>query len=866
MAIRFGLSNGLTVVFEEQHASKVVAMQVWVKAGSADERPDQAGLAHLHEHMLFKGTASRGPGEVAAAIESKGGEINAWTSFDQTVYHAVIASRFAREALEVLADVVRRSRFDPDELAREIAVVCEEIKRSEDTPARRASRDLFSALYQVHPYRFPVLGTPETVRSFTREKVLEFYERHYAPKNAVLSVVGDLTEAEVRRHAEALFDGDWGRPYPGSVARAVEPPLSGRRFVLREDDVKESYLNLAFQIPDVLHEDTPALDLLAIVAGQSYSGRLLLEVKRRRGLVHEIHASAYTPKDPGMFVASMALGKEQPLGPALEATCEVLEGLRSSPVGAEELARAKALIESDAVYGRETVQGLARKLGFYETGNGGIEAEARYYQQIAQVSAERLREVARRYLSFDRCVVTALVPNGTAFTREETESILDRARPAPGPAAQAQATNAPVPVRVTQTLRAKSSREGLIEHTLGNGARLLIREEGAVPLFAIRAAFFGGVRLELPAENGISALHARLLTKGTRTLDVEEIARRIDAAAGSLGGNAGRSSVGLRGEFLSRHFEEGFALFADCLMHPAFPEDQLERERALLLQDIAAREHKPSALAIELFAKTLYQTHPYRLSVLGEHESVAALGPAALQAFHARLCHPSRMVLAVVGDVDADRVIALAEEHFGHAPPPPGPISSPAPEPLPDSPREASLTLARAQSHLVVGFLGLSIDDPDRPALEVLTSVLSGQGGRLFLELRDKRSMAYSIGASAFEGIEPGYFVVRMGTSPEKVEAALEGIRAELTRIREEPVPEPELDRARQHVIGSHEIGLQRNGARAGLFALDALYGLEQSSFFGHAERIAKVTADDVQRVARRLIDFQRCVVTRVGP
>ncbi|MHB8873028.1 MAG: M16 family metallopeptidase, partial [Myxococcaceae bacterium] len=195
MSVRYRLDNGLTVVFDEQHAARVAAFQVWVKVGSADERPDQAGLAHLHEHMLFKGTEKRGPGEIAREIEAHGGEINAWTSFDQTVYHIVIASQFARLGLDIVGDAVRRSAFDPAELARELEVVCEEIKRSADTPARRASRDLFATAYQHHPYRHPVIGTEASVRGFTREKILEFYRGHYAPSNMVLAAAGDFTEA-----------------------------------------------------------------------------------------------------------------------------------------------------------------------------------------------------------------------------------------------------------------------------------------------------------------------------------------------------------------------------------------------------------------------------------------------------------------------------------------------------------------------------------------------------------------------------------------------------------------------------------------------------------------------------------------------
>jgi zinc protease len=178
----------------------------------------------------------------------------------------------------------------------------------------------------------------------------------------------------------------------------------------------------------------------------------------------------------------------------------------------------------------------------------------------------------------------------------------------------------------------------------------------------------------------------------------------------------------------------------------------------------------------------------------------------------------------------------------------------------------AKKVLQRAQAHVVLGFQGARVNDPWRRSLEVLSSILSGQGGRLFTELRDKRSMAYSVGSYSVEGLDPGYFAVYIGTSPEKVDAALEGIRVELAKVRDAPVTQVELDRARQNLVGTHEIGLQRNGARAGLLALDTLYDLKLENFSHYAERISRVTAEDVQRVARRLIDFERSVQVTVGP
>lgn len=867
MTVRYRLENGLTVVFEEQHTAKVAAFQVWVRAGSADERPDQAGLAHLHEHMLFKGTATRGPGEIARTVEMHGGEINAWTSFDQTVYHVVTASQFARIGLEILGDAVRNPAFDEHELAREIEVVCEEIKRSEDSPPRRASRDLFATAYTVHPYQRPVIGWEDTVRGFTREKVLEFYRQHYVPPNLVLSAAGDIQEAALREWVEVIFGGEWGRPSRGPMPRDPEPPSSARRYRLRPDDVKEVHFTLAFPIPNVMHEDTPALDALAMLAGQGEASRLALEVKRKRGLVNDVQAWAYTPKDPGLFTVSFTLPPEK-LSSALEETMRVLARLRTTEVMLDELRTVQALIESENVYQRETVQGLARKLGFYESSGGGIEREAIYYEKVAGLTAENVREVAERYLRFDRLVATSLLPHGTRLAPEEVDAIADRvlAESPRTESPRAPRPSAPAPMRITAPLLARPNADGLFVEKLPSGATVIVREEAAVPLFALRAAFLGGVRFERAADNGLTSLLARTLTRGTPSRDAEEISKLIDELAGSLSASSGRNSVTVRGDFLSRHFERAFELFADVLRHPTFPEPELERERALLLQDILTRDDKPSGVAFDLFARTLFDRHPYRLPMLGDRAAVERVTREAIIEWHQRHMDPSQMVLAVVGDVRASEVIELARRAFGETTGRAAPAPRIEVDPPLAAPRQSVQSLARAQSHLVLGYRGARVTEPWRRTLEVMCTVLSGQGGRLFVELRDKRSLAYSVSSYAVEGIDPGYFAVYMGTSPEKVEAALAGIRSELARLRDERVSEEELLRAKRHLVGTHEIGLQRNGSRAALLALDHLYGLGAEPFIRYAEEIFAVTAEDVEEVARRVIDFDREALAIVGP
>jgi zinc protease len=867
MADRYALDNGLTVVFEEEHAAKVAAFQVWVNVGSADEREDQAGLAHLHEHMLFKGTARYGPGEIAHTIEALGGEINAWTSFDQTVYHIVIASPFAKEGLAVLGDAVRSSTFDAGELSREIEVVCEEIKRSQDAPSRRASRDLFSTAFTVHPYRRPVIGWEETVRSFSRDKVLEFFERHYAPSNMVLSVAGDLKPEQLRSWVEEIFGGDWGRKYAGAMKRPVEPPSSAQRILLRKDDVKEAYVNLGFLTPSALHPDAPALDVLAMILGQGDAARLPLQVKRKRPLVNEIYAYSYTPKDAGLFMASMTVPAER-VADALAETTKVLSQVTREPPSVDELSTVQALVETDAIYQRETVQGLARKMGYFQTALGSIDEEARYYEKVARLTPEDLHRVAQRYFNFDAAVLTALLPPESQLSEADAKQILSRSSKEEDGANYSRKSKRPSlgGIHVTSPLSEHSRPGELHIETLPSGARILVREESAVPLFAIRAAFLGGTRFETVSDNGLTPLLARMLNRGTPERDAEEISKLVDELGGTLIGIGGRNSMSLRGEFLSKHFDEATELFAQCLLTPSFPEQDFEREQRLLIQDILTREDKPSGLAFDLFAQTLFEKHPYRLSTLGEKDSVEKLTPAALAAHHAQYMDPSQLVLCVVGDVKTDEVLKRAHSYFGKgrgkaAPP----VRIPA-EQKPTAPRSRKKTLQRAQSHLVYGFLGLTVSDPQRRALEVLSMVLSGQGGRLFRELRDKRSMAYSVYSFAVEGVDPGSFSIYIATSPEKTDAALEGIREELRKIREEPVTAAELDRAKRHLIGSHEIGLQRNSARAALLALDACYGLGGENFFHYQRQVEAVTADDVLAIARRIIDFDASALALVGP
>lgn len=841
------LPNGFELLVLPNRAAPVVAMDLWIRAGSASELPGQEGLAHVVEHMLFKGTEGRGPGQIAAEVEGLGGEINAFTSFDHTVYTLTLASRFAEQGLDILADAVFRSRFDPAELEREKLVVLEEIKRGRDHPQLRLSRLLFEQAYRVHPYGRPVIGFEDTVRAFRSEDCRAFVKRWYRPGNMVLVVAGDVDRAELARFAERWFDGGpRGRPRP--IPRPREPRPEGVRVSLEDREVTEVYLSLAFPGPSARSPDVAAVDLLAALLGQGEASRLHHRVKLERNLVRGVAAGAYTPRDSGLVYASAVADPER-ADEALAAVLHEVFRLRHEPVGNRELERARLMLEAEFVYQRETVQGQAEKAGFFHLVLGSVEAEERYLEALRGVGPAEVMAAAKRYLRPERAVVVGLQPKGAG---------LEPARVARRVAAAAEEAR-----RVHR--RSAAVRREWVCHRLANGARLIVKTNPHVPLVAVRVGCLGGLRREPAEKAGLYHLLSRAWTRGTATRNVYEIAHAMDALGGEVEGFSGRNSFGLRAEFLARYAEDGFELLAEILSHPTFPEGEVEKVRQDTLAGIRARRDNPSGFAFRRFEAALYGDHPFGRDVLGTEEAVRALTADDLRAFYRLALQPDELAVAVVGDVSPDRVIEFWERALEEVTP------AEAVPPDPTSPRPPARAVHREaspfeQSHVVVGFLGARITDPDRHALRVIDALLNGQGGRLFRRLRDERGLAYAVTSVCVEGLDPGYLAGYIATAPDRAEEAREGILAEMVRLAEEPPDRDELERARRKLVGAFEIALQSNQVQATQMALDEIYGLGHRHLEAFADRIFAVDARAVQEAARRYLRPEHCVSVVLGP
>ncbi len=880
--VTFRLSNGTSVVFEESRLSPVVAVQAWIRAGAGDEPQSLAGIAHVVEHMLFKGTARRGVGQVAREVEAAGGEINAWTSHDETAVHVVLPRSAIALGIDVIADVLQNSRFDATEFSRERQVVLEEVGQGFDDPDRMAGTDLFAAVYDVHPYGRAVIGQVATVAALTRADLVRFYRRNYGARNLTLVVTGDFDPIAVRRQIERAF----GRMRPGQapLARIAQPVQRRCRVIAVRRDVKESQLLLAFRGTRVDDDDIVALDLLAVALGQGESSRLHLALVRGRELLHGASAYLFTGRDPGLFVVtgSLVSGKPRAAGRALRALLDELERVCDHEISSEELARSRTLLESQRVFDRESTQGMARKLGFFASTVGDARFETRYLERLGAVSASEVLRVARAYLDPRALTVFAQLEGGAPIRAESTPKPFagrdvtisrDLRRVAlrfreSDEAGRGKGVEPAQPARARGS--AKQARAGhapdVTVTRLASGTQLLVLRDASLPMVALRAAWVGGLRYEDASSNGASSLIASLLTRGTENHDAEAIARQVEGMAGSLSGHAGRNSLGLEAEFLTKHLEPGLELFAECLAHSTFPDRELDHERRQAHEALRQQQDDVATVAFRLFERTLYGEHPYALDPIGNARALSSLSRARVRRFFRDRYHPERVTIAAVGDVDP---AALARRLTDLLPGKSGRAAPPAPDPTLsrlDGGRLAMVPLEREQAHLVLGFPGVTLRDPDRFALEMLAQILSGQGGRLFSEIREKRGLVYNIGAFSMEGLDPGYFAVHAASGPTRIATVLTHVRAELSRICREGIRATELVNVRRHLTGGHAIGLQRRSALAATLALHEAYGLGWSAYREYRERLERVQVADLQRVAQKYWDPRKEVVCVVGP
>ena len=829
------LDNGLILIVREDHSAPVVSAQAWCRAGSVHEgKWLGAGLSHVLEHMLFKGTTTRPGSRIDQEVQEAGGYMNAYTSFDRTVFHIDVPNTGAKVAIDILCDIMQNASLPPDELAKEMQVILREMDMNVDDPGRRASRRLFETAYIRSPYRFTVIGYPDIFNDLKPDDILAYYREKYAPNNVFYVVAGDVKPEEVVSQIREAYAKAKIRPLPSDVL-PEEPIQTAPRDVIEEAPIELGYFYLAWHIPEVRHPDVPILDVLAALLGGGRSSRLYQEVRENKGLVNSVDAWTYSPGNPGLFGLSATVDADKFVA-ARDAMLLEVEKMKATPVAADELSKAVKQFISATLSSRKTMQGQAQDLGGCWLAANDLNFSERYLAAVKRVTPADLQRVAREYLTPENRTLYSLLPTGAT----------------PKLAVQAE-TSQEHPVQ---------------KFELANGLRLLVKEDHRLPFVEFRAAFKGGVLVETPANNGVTQLTGKLLLKGTTRRSAEDIAKEIESVGGSLDSYSGNNSFGVNAEVMTSDFATGLDLLADVLLIPTFPALALERERQIQLAGIRAQKDHLLQSAALAMRRALFGERGYGLDAQGTEASVQSIQVAAARAFHDQFARPNNCVLAIYGDINTGEVKTAVEKAFGAWKPNPDLPATVSHSALPalHSIERVTETRDKKQAVLVIGYRGLTVHDADRYALELVQESCSDLGSRLFLRVREKLGLAYYVGAQNVVGLAPGYFAFYAGTAPEKAAQVEMELLNEAALLRSDGLTEEELKRAKAKVIGQRKIARQDLGGLAMTTALDELYSLGYAYADQEDALYEAVTLDQVKTAAQKYLRPEALVIAVVKP
>ena len=854
---RHVLPNGLTVLLREQKGTGIVAVNTWVKAGYFHEPDEVAGMAHLFEHMFFKGSkAYPGPEAIAEAISAAGGRTNAGTIYSYTTYQAVMPKENAVKGIEIHADAIANPLFDPAELKKEAEVVIEESNRKLDNPGPVAFERMIATSFTQHRVRRWRIGSNEVLRNIRRDNLVAFFDTLYRPENIVVTITGDIAPEE----ALAAVTRTFGAIPRGTLKKEYgpkEPTQAAFRFGRSEADIKEGYTVMGWHTVPEKHADEVTIDVLAGLLGSGRSSRLY------RGAVGPQAASTVsafhlTFEDVGLFTVQATHPEANRLEVERRAMAEIERMKRHGPTEYE-LALAKNAAEVAFLGEMETALEQAETLSRFES-RGSYREIATRLERLKTVTAAEVRDAARRYLTIDKLTLYQYQPKGAAVA--DAGAALARIR-----AAAAVEVAAPEAIAVPTLANAVGPAAAATpprSFTLSNGATLVVQQRAGTPLVSTGFFFRGGRTQESEANAGITRLMQAVMRRGTASRSAERIDREIEFLGTQLATQTWEDGFGFSFDSVGRFYEPALAIAADVLANPTFPEDGIAREKALQVAALRRSLDSGTERPMQIFRAAAFPGHPYGLNERGTEKSIAAIDRAALQSRWKSSDVAERLKIVGVGNADAEAVRRAMEDKLAGLPKG-GAALKPLPAArVPTAPRESVEQRERKQTAMVVGFPAVAPSHPDWHALRLLQSHTSGLSGTFFRQLRSRQQLAYTVFAGPQQYAQQGMFVGYLAGEASKEKEARESLLAEMRKLQGEGIDPVDLARAQSYFLGSTRIGRESAGAIVTEYGRNYVLGVPLDNVDRTLAAVPRFSADDLRAVARRYLAGENYVYAAV--
>jgi len=822
------LDNGMTVLVQENPSHKLVALEIIVNTGSLFEGQWQgSGIAHLVEHMLFKGTKERPEGKIAEEVSSLGGRINGYTSYQFSGYSLTMPANNFDKGLDIFKDMITNPTFDKQQLQKEKEVIFNEIRLNRDDPKRYLDRLFFRSAYSAAPFNLPIIGLEPLFTKLRQEDVISFYNKWYVPNNIIVSVAGDIKTERVIEKVKDVFSDFKMQPYPQLTLPAIDD-LIGPKIYEEPFDINATYMILGFPSVSFSHPDSAALDVLSILLAQGQSSRLYKQLYKNKKLIYSINAYNYTPGFRGVFAINFVLD-EANIKKVVDELFTEMDKIKAKGITATELNKSINSYLSEYIFSQQTVQAQAQNMAQDEAYADDPHFSEKYLKKIARVTLKDVQRCAKLYFKPDKLIRVLLKPKASRPEPVITKSVV---KPEP-----------------------------ITKITLDNGLTLLLRNNPVQPTVSLQAIFSGGTRCETEQDNGIFHLLSRMLSRGTKKYTASDIARILEDLGAGVSGFSGYNSFGLSMDVLSKDLDAGLNILVDLIANSTFPEPELLLEKRLSLKRIKIEDDDIYRDTVKILRKNLFAEYPYRFSTLGTENAIASISRNKLIEYYNEYVCPNNLVISIFGDIDEGHVIKVIKKKLGDLKSKRVKQKMHAAIKPHTSLKTINNQRDKKQALLVLGFLGVDVKSEDRYALEFLSSILCDSHGILYKRIREKYGLSYALGGTSTSGLDTGYFLAYVATDPATIDEVKKIVIDEIKTLNTKLIDEQLIARTKSYLIGQHRMSLETNSALSFISALDELYGLGFGHYLDYETTINNLDAEILQQAANKYFDLTKSVI-----
>lgn len=839
--IAFGLEDGMSftvlpsgqkVVIKEVHDNNIVKIDTWINTGSINEDDKTTGISHFLEHLFFKGTEKHPTGEFDKLLDSKGAVVNAATSKDFTHYYIEIPSAYFDLALELHSDMLLNPMIPRKELERERPVVIEEISKTKDSPQNRLFDNLYKIIYEKskHPYQRNVIGNKEIIENVTREEILNYFNRFYTPDAYTTVIVGDVNKDEALKKVAKAFSNSKKRKQE-KVKYPKIKPIEKIETIETTMDINKAYIMLAFLAPKFSSDrDNYALDVLATMLGSGKSSALNQKIKEEQQLVLSIYSGNYSQKDSGIFYIGATLNPKNKIK-TIEEILKEIQKIQQGDFEISQLQRAKNIIKTDTYYSRESISNISDDLGYDFTFNKDENYYENYLKNIDKVSKKDIIRVAKKYLITDKYALSVVNPSNykeISNIEAKKDNILEQ-----------------------KLVEQKDNKKKFV---LNNGVTLTTEKKKTNSIIAIDISILGSKAIEKKPTSALLASNSVLT--GTQNYTNSQLAQYLDENGIKLSVNSTNDIFSFSLQTTKDNLDKSIEILDEVLNRPTFSDFEINKIKQRKIQELKSVSDSPTSFVFDEFKKQAYQGTIYGQNSAFLLNNIDKVTRNDIVEYYSRVINPKNMHIAIVGDIDEDYLANKFNEIIKDNNQPKFDYSKYNYVPFrPTQNVQATLYKDELQAHwIALGYKICSINNrKDIAVLNVINAILGeGMSSRLFVNLRENKGLAYTVGSTINSNILDGTFISYIGTNAKSVEEAKKGILTEFEILKKEMVTTQELNDAKDKIMGKFLLSLETNMDEADILGWYSVLGRNLGALEEYKKMINEVTQADIINVANK--------------